>query len=626
VGGGFRRVCALPGCHTLFVAAAADQKYCSPAHRKLARTRRLARTVNGRDKAGARTPELAAVGRITHALPPRTGGPYRRLVPEPPSGPWRRFLRARRLRQATGPRYVYLSRPAGPPPARPGVPVGAVLLGLGRALLLPFGLLGGAVARIRTRIRPARPVSLARARKEWARREAAAVLAGTPLPGEELPRPRRRGRSLVSFFETEAPSWSRSTMPVTETLRSALEAVAKNGLRSALTMVGIVIGVAAVIALVALGNGMRTNFDAQFSRLANLITVTSTSMGGPKYGTGKDLTERDVRAISDPHRTPDIVSVSPSVADNVMLTLGQAQSRTKMIGVQSNYLDMMDRKIIAGQWFSQSQMTGNERVAVLGEDPVVLLWGRDARPEDVVGSKVRVKNTEFKVVGVLKSDGQNDNVVVTPFGTARAYLVGGNDTSKIDQIVVRATSVAALDRAAGQIVRVMDETHNVRDPGKRDYNVLTYTNLLNKTAQFIRNLTLFIVAIAGISLLVGGIGVANIMLVSVTERTREIGIRKAIGAKNRYILRQFLSEAVMLTGLGGFAGGGLGIGATLIAARLLPPAGSTEATETNFPAPILTAQPVVVAFAVSLVIGVLAGVYPAYRATRMRPVDALRFE
>lgn len=512
--------------------------------------------------------------------------------------------------------------------ARGATAVSVLLLGplLGMGQLIST-VAGGAIAR--SRARSAR----ARTGKELARREIAAVLAGTPLPGEEPPRGRGvRSRSFVSLFETETETdtemsgGSRSVMAVSETLRSALEAVAKNVLRSALTMVGIVIGVAAVIGLVAMGNGMRTNFDAQFSKLANLITITSTNMGGPVYGNGKDLTERDVKAISDPRRTPDIVSVSPSVSDNVIMTVGQAQSRSKMIGVQSNYLELMDRKITAGQWFSGSQMAGNERVAVLGEDPVVLLWGRGARPEDVVGSRVRVKNTEFKVIGILKSDGQNDNVVVTPFGTARTYLVGGNDTSKIDQIVVKATDVGALDRASGQIVRALDDTHNIRDPGKRDYNVLTYTNLLNKTAQFIRNLTLFIVAIAAISLLVGGIGVANIMLVSVTERTREIGIRKAIGAKSRYILRQFLSEAVLLTGLGGIVGIGVGIGATLLAERLLPPAGSTEATETNFPAPILTAQPVVVAFVVSLVIGVLAGMYPAYRATRMRPVDALRFE
>jgi putative ABC transport system permease protein len=522
--------------------------------------------------------------------------------------------------------------------ARSAAAAGTLLLGVGQLLcrglfalvLLPFGAVAGVAGKAvaRTRARAVRPASRGLARTALAQREAAAVLAGTPLPGEQPPARRgARSGSVVSLFESRTPGWrAGSSMPVSETLRSALEAVAKNGLRSVLTTVGIVIGVASVIALVALGNGMRTNFDAQFSRLANLITITSTSMGGPKYGAGKELTQRDVKEISDPHRTPDIVSVSPSVSDNVIMTVGQAQSRSKMIGVQSNYLELMDRKIIAGQWFSGSQMAADERVAVLGEDPVVLLWGRGTRPEDVIGSRVRVNSTEFRVIGVLKSDGQNDNVVITPFGAARAYLVGGNDTSKIDQVVVRASSVAALDRASAQIVRVMDDTHNIRDPGKRDYNVLTYTNLLNKTAQFIRNLTLFIVAIAGISLLVGGIGVANIMLISVTERTREIGIRKAIGAKSRYILRQFLSEAVILTGFGGIAGIGLGIGATLIAERLLPPAGSTEATETNFPAPILTVQPVIVGFVVSLIIGVLAGMYPAYRATRMRPVDALRFE
>jgi ABC-type antimicrobial peptide transport system permease subunit len=185
-----------------------------------------------------------------------------------------------------------------------------------------------------------------------------------------------------------------------------------------------------------------------------------------------------------------------------------------------------------------------------------------------------------------------------------------------------------IPRAEDEIGAILDHTHHIRDPAQRDYTVETYGNLLEKNRHFITSLTLFIVILAAISLLVGGIGVANIMLVSVTERTHEIGIRKAIGATKHAILRQFLSEAILLTGTGGLAGVALGIGVTLTAAHLLPPAGSpqTDTAQASFTAPILTTQPVITALTVSLIIGILAGLYPAARAARMRPVDALRLD
>jgi ABC-type antimicrobial peptide transport system permease subunit len=393
-----------------------------------------------------------------------------------------------------------------------------------------------------------------------------------------------------------------------------VDSLAINKLRSALTMLGIVIGVSAVIMLVALGNGMRTDFDKQFARLANQITVEPAAKSSTVKG--RNLTDKDVAAI---RKADYVASVSPSMSGVVTLTVGQNQARSNMVGVTHNYLELLDRKIVGGRWFSPSEADGGkDQVAVVGPEAVALLGGpRDY--EQAIGGKIRVNQTVFEIIGVLESDGQNDNVVIVPFETSRAYLVG-DIAGKVNQIVVKSTDVSTVNLAAAEVGRVLDETHRVRDPTKRDFNVLTYTNLLNKSSQFVNFMALFIVAIAAVSLLVGGIGVANIMLVSVTERTREIGIRKAIGASNSAVMRQFLSEAVMLTCLGGLVGVVIGIGATLGGKELLP-----QVVE-DFPPPILSTQPVLVAFAVSAVIGVLAGGYPAWRASRMRPIDALRFE
>ena len=416
-----------------------------------------------------------------------------------------------------------------------------------------------------------------------------------------------------------ATQWARTSTPMPETLRSALDSLAASKLRSALTMVGIVIGVAAVIMLVGIGNGMQADFDRQFSLLANQITVTKAKTSGGGAFASRNLTDHDVELMRDPRQAPDVASVSPSVNGDAMLTVGQAQVRAKMFGVTENYLELLDRQVTLGRWLNQKEVDKGERVAVLGEDTVSALWGAGVPPDQVVGAVVRVEHTNFKVAGVLKSDGQNDNVVMVPFLAARNFLVGDN-AGKVDQIVIKSTGVTTVGKASSQIVDILDQSHRVRKPAARDYNVLTYASLLKKSQQFITFLSLFIVAIAAVSLLVGGIGVANIMLVAVTERTREIGIRKAIGAKRSTVLAQFLTEAVLLTSTGGLIGVGIGLGGALGSKQVLPK------LVDDFPPPILSVPPVVVAFAISAVIGVVAGSYPAYRAARMRPIDALRFE
>ena len=408
-------------------------------------------------------------------------------------------------------------------------------------------------------------------------------------------------------------------MKLSETLLAALRSLRSNRLRSVLTTFGIIIGVAAVIVLVALGNGMKAGFDAQFSALANQITVTQATGAVPGGGEARDLTDSDVKALSNTQLAPDIASVTPSVTGTVTLTAGQTQERASLVGTTSDYLNISDRSIAAGSWFSTAQDQGNRKVAVLGEQAVGLLYGPTANLNQVVGSTVRINNTSFTVEGVLAPDGQNDNVVMTTLGAARGYLVGDNN-GQVDQITIKSTSADNVNQATDEATAILDKQHDIRTAVDRDYNIHSNTNLLTQRSQFIDFLTIFTTAVAAISLVVGGIGVANIMLVAVTERTREIGIRKAIGARRTAILKQFLVEAVLLTGLGGLVGVVIGVSVTEAAGLVLP------SLVPSFPAPVLTAAPVLIAFAVSLAIGLLAGGYPANRAAGLRPIEALRFE
>ncbi|HEY2206942.1 MAG TPA: ABC transporter permease [Pseudonocardia sp.] len=407
-------------------------------------------------------------------------------------------------------------------------------------------------------------------------------------------------------------------MTLRETFVVALRSLRSNRLRSLLTTLGIIIGVAAVIVLVALGNGVRAGFDAQFSRLANQITVSPATGTVPGGGVARPITDQDVAALQNTSRTPDIASVTPSMTGNVSITAGQATEKAQMVGATYNYLDISARTVAVGNWFTEAQVEGNGRDVLIGQQAAAYLFGDGVNAAGLIGKTIRLNHTNFKVVGVLGADGQNDNVVIVPFGAARAYLVG--NANQVSQLIVKSTSVNTVKRATAQLQAVLDARHFVRSPTDRDYNIRAFQNLIDQRSQFITFLTIFTAAVAAISLVVGGIGVANIMLVAVTERTREIGIRKAIGAPRRAILKQFLTEAVLLTGLGGLIGVALGVslavGGGLVLPHFVP----------SFPPPIVTALPVLLAFGVSLVIGLVAGGYPANRAAGLRPIEALRFE
>jgi putative ABC transport system permease protein len=406
-------------------------------------------------------------------------------------------------------------------------------------------------------------------------------------------------------------------MNIWEAARIALRGLRSNRMRSVLTMLGIIIGVSSVILLVAFGNGLQTFINNAFGPLANQINISKSQGALSGNGAPKDLTDNDVDALTNKAKAPDILSVTPVVSGsaNVQLT-GGGQARGSITGTTAEYLEVNDRKIVIGSFFTEQDVRSKSKVAVLGPNIVASLFGGDAAA--ALGKEVRVGRTSFRVIGVLKGNGQNDDVVIMPLGAARSYLLGGGDT--VNSMTIRATSVAAVDAAESQIHAILDDRHKIRNPDDRDYNVLKLQALLDQSSQVLSFVTLFTAAVAGISLVVGSIGVANIMLVTVTERTREIGIRKAIGARRRAILQQFLIESMMLTGIGGIIGILLGIGLATAAGFVLP------ALIPDFPSPVVSPFSVILSFTISIIIGLVAGGYPANRAARLRPIEALRYQ
>jgi putative ABC transport system permease protein len=382
-------------------------------------------------------------------------------------------------------------------------------------------------------------------------------------------------------------------------------------------MLGIIIGVSSVILLVAFGNGLQSFINDAFGPLANQLTVTKSQGSVSGHGEPKDLTDNDVNALSNKTKAPDILSVTPVVSGsaNVQLT-GGGQVRGSIVGSSADYFAVSDRKVVIGEFFDEQQVRNKAKVAVLGPNIVASLFGGDAAA--AMGKEIRVGRTSFRVIGVAKGNGQQDDVVIMPLGAARSYLLGGGDA--VNQLMIRATSVDAVNAAETQINTILDDRHNIRNPDDRDFNVLKLQSLLDQSSQVLSFVTLFTAAVAGISLVVGSIGVANIMLVTVTERTREIGIRKAIGARRRAILQQFLIESMMLTGIGGVIGILLGVGLSAAAGFVLP------ALIPDFPSPVVSPFSVVLSFTISLIIGLVAGGYPANRAARLRPIEALRYQ
>ena len=406
----------------------------------------------------------------------------------------------------------------------------------------------------------------------------------------------------------------------------AVNGLLANRLRSGLTMLGILIGVTAVIMLVAVGNGESIQINNQIQSLgANVIYVYPANAKGSGgisqgFGTGQSLTQADVDALNRRQQDPDVVAAIPIAQSGGQITYGNQNYFAPTTGSTADFPMVRDYQIAEGSFFTTEDVAANHRVVVIGQTVVANLFGTT----DPIGQTIKISRQSFRVIGVFAPKGgtgfgSQDNVVVAPITTVWAYLTGGRG-KVVSQIVASATSASTVTQAETEITTILLERHQISDASQADFQLQSQQDILNQATSIATTLTVVLGAIAGISLVVGGIGIMNIMLVTVTERTREIGIRKAIGARRADILVQFLIEAMVLSGLGGALG--IAVGAFLAhEAPSLPALASS-----SFPTPVVSVPSVLLAFFVSVAIGLFFGIYPANRAARLHPIEALRYE
>ena len=412
-------------------------------------------------------------------------------------------------------------------------------------------------------------------------------------------------------------------MSVLEGLRLAVNGLLANRLRSALTMLGILIGVSAVILLVGVGNGASVAVQQQIQSLgSNLLTVFPSSaraVGGVSqgFGSASTLTLDDVTAIANKQSAPDVVTAIPSTGGRAQLIYGNQNWSSSLVGTGQDFPSVRNYQLATGQFFSSSDVQASSKVAVIGQTVVTNLFPSI----DPIGQVMKVNGQSFRIIGVFAQKGSSggfnnqDDVVVVPITSAWNYLLGGRGRN-VQQIYVEAVSADATTAANTEITQILLDRHHISDPAQADFQILSQQDVLNSASQTTGVLTLMLGAIAGISLVVGGIGIMNIMLVTVTERTREIGIRKAIGARRQDILMQFLIESMFLAGIGGL----LGILIAFVLSPLLP------ILVSSLPKPIISTPSVFMAFGISVGIGLFFGLYPANRAAGLRPIEALRYE
>ncbi len=415
-------------------------------------------------------------------------------------------------------------------------------------------------------------------------------------------------------------------MNLFESTRVAMLALAANKLRSALTMLGIIIGVSAVIALMSIGRGVEKFFIDQFTSLGtNLLYVFPGQLSeGPPSERGRErgvLTLADSHAINNPLRVPDVIAVAPQVSGNALIARAGNDMDVSVSGVTASYQDALSGEAAIGSFITDADVEERSRVVVIGSD----VFGRLFEPyEDPIDQTIRVNNILFRVIGVMEERGAGvgganlDEMIFIPLTTVQDRLFRLRTVSGEYQVSLIYASVISEDRmeaAQQQITDLLRERHNIAFRGEDDFVVINQSDLLAIFGDILSALTLFLSAIAFISLVVGGIGIMNIMLVSVTERTREIGLRKAVGAKRRNVLSQFLIEAVTLALIGGLLGIVLGAGGAVAATSFVD----------DFSA-VVGLDAIAIAILFSMAVGLFFGIYPAYRASRLNPIDALRYE
>ncbi len=405
-------------------------------------------------------------------------------------------------------------------------------------------------------------------------------------------------------------------MLIWESITIAMHEIFANKLRSALTMLGIIIGVAAVIAMVSIGMGVKKDVEKSMASLgSNMLIVTpgAANSGGVRGAAGsrESLTYADAEAIKK--KIKNIEHVSPLVQRSYQIVYGNRNWNTIVTGVLPDYMAIRSLTLAVGTFISQTDNDKRQRVAVIGPTVAANLFGS----ENPIGKNIRIHNQPFKIIGILESKGQSsmgqdqDDVVIVPLLTEQERLLG---ITYVHMISLQVTEVSKMDKVQQEVATLLRQRHRIQSGKENDFTVNNLANLIEAVSEQTTMLTILLGSIAGISLLVGGIGIMNIMMVSVTERTREIGIRKALGATFANIMLQFLIESVVM----GVVGGIIGIGLGCITSVAIAEFGKFQT--------VITALPIFVSFTFAVGIGLFFGIYPARKAAKLDPIDALRYE
>jgi putative ABC transport system permease protein len=406
---------------------------------------------------------------------------------------------------------------------------------------------------------------------------------------------------------------------ITSIINIALRALKANAMRSFLAILGIIIGVGAVVAMVAIGSGASEKISSQISSIgSNLILVLpgATTQSGIRMGTGtqQTLTMADAEAISK--ECSAVIAVAPAITGTAQVVFGNQNWATGVIGTTPDMVIVREWELVSGRFINEQDVRSGTKVAVIGQTVADKLFG-EIEP---TGKIIRIKKIPFEVIGVLDKKGQSltgqdqDDIIYVPVTTAQRTLFGQTLPGRVRLIYVKASSLESIPQATEQIKTLLKQRHRIGPNQEDDFTVMDLTQMLKTAEESTKTMSILLGAIASVSLIVGGIGIMNIMLVSVTERTREIGIRMAVGAKPRDIRMQFLIESVFLTTIGGIFGLMLGIVSSLIVADLM-----------KWPVSISLFS-ALIAFSFSAFVGVFFGFYPAYKASMLNPIEALRYE
>ena len=407
-------------------------------------------------------------------------------------------------------------------------------------------------------------------------------------------------------------------MKTRDILKETFSALKSNKVRTGLTMLGIIIGIASVIAMTAIGQGAQNSISSSIQSIgANLVMVTpgaQRSFGGPNSARGgaQTLTVEDADAIEN--QVQNISGIAREVTSRQQVVASGNNTNTSIVGTEESYSTVRNVTVDEGVFISKQNVLSSAKVAVIGPTTRDDLFGENAT--DIVGQKVRISGAEYKIIGITKSKGgsgfsNSDDVIYIPYTTAQRYLSGSKYLSEID---VSAVSSEVSTQVQEDITSLLLARHKIKDESNADFSTMNQSDIIATASSVTSTFTTLLAAVAGISLIVGGIGIMNMMLTTVTERTREIGLRKAIGAKKKDISKQFLIEAIMLTFFGGFIG--------IVLGWLI----SFGVTKLGILQAQVSVSSVLLAFGVSTVIGIVFGFYPAKRAASLNPIDALRYE